>query len=1090
MRYLFAIFLFFALPFSAAQACTGPPAGVEGEIIFNTDDNVPAYCDGTNWIAMAGGEPDYAGPVFPNQYYVFVSEPLPNGNILGEAQGRGFTGTDGVLAGDYICQAEAEAAGLPGTYFAWLSGPDSDDNAPRDRFFQNDSGGIDYVMPNAPTFTKVADNWNDLINGNIDNNIEFTADGTAYTGDDRVWTNVDDDGRTEGTSHCLDWTSASSGESGRRGNAGNADNNWTNNGSSNCNESNRHIYCFQQPAINTQATQIVPNGLIGHWRLDETAGNRAFDSSGNGHDGIYNAINPSTDSIAGKIGNAIPFIAANDEYIRISDDTDFDLTSYTLSAWVKGDNPSDESGSPNIEKIVSKDFNFILNWDHSVQGGASCEHYTTSWQTTGDAPDLSADTWYHLACTYDSVSQNYIFYVNGTETNRSTGIAIPQLDTQDIVIGRWQPPNGTQNINGDIDDIRIYNRALSPTEIAEIYSARPGIRYNKSQRTLEYFDDNQFVAFTPEWGNIDQGPSLELPVAGCTVIGQVCSDGTVYVGVSPDGNLPMYTSAADEGTMRWANSSVTTGFNSNTDGDGNTAGLVLLAGTYDAAQACHDKSDNGHNDWYLPALNELIVLYNNNGAIGGFNTSNEYWSSSENSSNNAREVNFADGVTSNHNKGTSGFAVRCVRKQAWAIGTAGLVGHWKLDETEGTTAVDSSGNGNDGTLSGTGMDFETYSIKGAVGRALLFKDEDPTASYFGRMVNIPDINFSETDTFSMAAWFYPETGTDFGRLTGHSSNSHILVTDGSTLSYSMVTGLESTSTFPANQWAHFVLNFDGANQVFQLYINGVLEDTETVAPSSFTGLIGNFPEPFGGFDGAIDDLRVYDRILTVDEITALYQMGAAVGSSTALPQGCPNIGDVCDDGTIYAGLSPDGNVAMFAAPLSTRTNLPWNNGNSSNQVLTSLTDSNTGEANTNTLTITDSDSGTAGFQPHQAAQYCYDLVSNGADDWYLPANSEIDDVLAVSAAVDPATAGNYFSSNENDTTSAERLEVDSTGAIVTGGSWVKHQSSPYVLCARKGPAPRCANPYGVEGQIIYNTTHDVVQYCDGARWVGVGKYGP
>ncbi|MEM6781300.1 MAG: LamG-like jellyroll fold domain-containing protein, partial [Pseudomonadota bacterium] len=218
------------------------------------------------------------------------------------------------------------------------------------------------------------------------------------------------------------------------------------------------------PGLDT-VTAIISDGLIGYWELDETSGTTAEDSSGNGHDGTYVSIDPATDSIPGQVENAIPFIAANNEYVRITDHPDFDLTSYTLSSWVRGDNPSDESGSPNIEKIVSKDFNFILNWDHSVQGGASCEHWSGSvWETTGDAPDLSADTWYHLACTYDSASQDFIFYVNGIETNRSTSVPGAQLDGQDVLIGRWQLGDGSHNINADIDDVRIYNRALSADE--------------------------------------------------------------------------------------------------------------------------------------------------------------------------------------------------------------------------------------------------------------------------------------------------------------------------------------------------------------------------------------------------------------------------------------------------------------------------------------------------------------------------------------------------------------------------------------------------------------------------------------------------
>ena len=73
--------------------------------------------------------------------------------------------------------------------------------------------------------------------------------------------------------------------------------------------------------------------------------------------------------------------------------------------------------------------------------------------------------------------------------------------------------------------------------------------------------------------------------------------------------------------------------------------------------------------------------------------------------------------------------------------------------------------------------------------------------------------------------------------------------------------------------------------------------------------------------------------------------------------------------------------------------MTWNNGNASGYVDTSLANCASapgcdpdGAANTATLITEDSDSGTAGVQPHVAAQYCADATFNGYADWYLPSS--------------------------------------------------------------------------------------------------------
>lgn len=108
-------------------------------------------------------------------------------------------------------------------------------------------------------------------------------------------------------------------------------------------------------------------------------------------------------------------------------------------------------------------------------------------------------------------------------------------------------------------------------------------------------------------------------------------------------------------------------------GEANTAFLVGATGEpdypFEAAEYCDGLTAHGYDDWYLPAQDELNVLYTNkntgdlNGTFNetGLNPNGYYWSSSERSDNIARYQVFSDGDQFNRIKGT-GIAVRCVRK--------------------------------------------------------------------------------------------------------------------------------------------------------------------------------------------------------------------------------------------------------------------------------------------------------------------------------------------------------------------------------------------------------------------------------------------
>ncbi len=170
----------------------------------------------------------------------------------------------------------------------------------------------------------------------------------------------------------------------------------------------------------------------------------------------------------------------------------------------------------------------------------------------------------------------------------------------------------------------------------------------------------------------------------CPVIGDVCSDGSVYAGLSPDGNVPMYASAADapssypwnNGSEDWFDTPVDDctgdpGSQSGCwEGQQNTEVLASLSGTgspYFAAQYCSSLMLHTRSDWYLPSRHELEVLFDNRAAIGGFNLSGVwpegyYWASSESSSSWAWDKSFDTGDPNFSLGKDEARSVRCVRK--------------------------------------------------------------------------------------------------------------------------------------------------------------------------------------------------------------------------------------------------------------------------------------------------------------------------------------------------------------------------------------------------------------------------------------------
>jgi hypothetical protein len=210
----------------------------------------------------------------------------------------------------------------------------------------------------------------------------------------------------------------------------------------------------------------VSNSLIACWELDEDEGNCAADSSGNNLEGTL-VGNPQWLPSGGKFGGALK-LDGIDDFVETNYATD--LPTWTIAVWVNSPAaPSSEVPSG----PVHRDKNYHINWNHSFDDfqGAAGMQVGDTWYPASFG-DLQANTWYHLAATYDG--EEFKAYKDGILiTNNSDPSGDPESESTTLKLGRHSLYG--DYFAGTIDDVRIYNYALSQVEIAALHTGK-GLR--------------------------------------------------------------------------------------------------------------------------------------------------------------------------------------------------------------------------------------------------------------------------------------------------------------------------------------------------------------------------------------------------------------------------------------------------------------------------------------------------------------------------------------------------------------------------------------------------------------------------------------
>jgi hypothetical protein len=205
----------------------------------------------------------------------------------------------------------------------------------------------------------------------------------------------------------------------------------------------------------------VDPDLVAWWQFDEGSGTTATDASGHGNDGTL-TNNPIWST--GQIGGALDF--DGDDYVEAAYDTSLDITGpITISAWV-------------YPRVSGTDMVFLQNSDQYVLWVRS-DNQVRFADTHGNFVDTAANaltlnTWNHVVGIFRGTSgttvdlTNAEIYINGISVGDHVNGTWDPTTLYSVTIGQgsgtWAP------FDGQLDDVRIYKRALSPNEVKAIYT--------------------------------------------------------------------------------------------------------------------------------------------------------------------------------------------------------------------------------------------------------------------------------------------------------------------------------------------------------------------------------------------------------------------------------------------------------------------------------------------------------------------------------------------------------------------------------------------------------------------------------------------
>jgi fibronectin type 3 domain-containing protein len=601
------------------------------------------------------------------------------------------------------------------------------------------------------------------------------------------------------------------------------------------------------------------------WPLDEGTGTVFTDSSGNGARG---ELAPGASWTGGRLGSALHFNGVNGVawvgYYA-------NLSTWTAAVWVRSP-AAPASGVPNGP--LDRGANFRFSWNHTDPAlrGAIGIRIWEQWHSASFGT-LQANTWYHLAATYDG--ETLRAYKDGVPVSSNTDMSGPaDVEAAPLTLGRFA--DLSQYFAGDVDDVRIFNHALSDADIAALYTADltpPTAPVLAALASGQAIDLSWTASSDPESGvafyriyrslGVGQTKSLLAQVSGATL--------SYHDAAVAPGNVYAYQVAAVNGGNLegpWSNEVGAQAVNSP------PAAPTMLVGTPGNGQANLDWANNTE-----PDLAGYHVYRSSSGQPYQRITPTAIAASAFTDTGLANGTTYSYFATAVDTGGLESPQSNSVTVTPENIDTT-LAARWQLDEGSGTTALDSSGNARHATFTGN-----PAWTAGRLGGGLAFDGIDDAAT--------PPLAMT-FPVWTVSLWVQSPTAPATAPASGplHGGNMEINWNHptaswrgSATVRVGWNWYRASFGPLAANVWYHLAATYDG--ETLRAYKNGVLVTTNTLPsgppdPNPPVLRLGRHASAAQFFRGSIDEVRVYSRALSAAEIAGLNQTDATPPTTPTL----------------------------------------------------------------------------------------------------------------------------------------------------------------------------------------------------------------
>ncbi|PIV54793.1 hypothetical protein COS16_09210 [Candidatus Desantisbacteria bacterium CG02_land_8_20_14_3_00_49_13] len=615
---------------------------------------------------------------------------------------------------------------------------------------------------------------------------------------------------------------------------------------------------------------------VGIWRFNEKSGTATFDVSGNSNTAYFS--DTSVLRAAARFGPGIKLNGLSN-YVFVPDSPTLDVTDViTVEAWVNVNsftvNSEIMSRASNIIRFYIGQTDRALHVSQNYGGSTFDDSGTTA---------LDAGRWYHVAYTYDGTT--LAFYVNGELDKQVSRTGLLLTNDSQLLIGRY-----LTTFNGYIDEVRVYRRALSSYEVRASYYVRQEYNAFFSGRILLVPDsfsitvNNPSPALTVEIQGFTgkKSPfftdtaaitcsssgcsfSLDRLTWGAASVSMVSGYGYFYY---RDNSAGVYTVTVSKTGLLIADTSVVsvlgqsrnetiscmvfTATKIKADGISGSSVTVVITDTFGypiAGVAVTLASARADSDVFIPGSAQTT----DGSGQCTWNVFSGYLGRDTITA-------FCDGATVSR-----------------IIDRSGAAAIWDFSTYDGTCTYDISGNKNNALFSSN----PPYFAAGKFGPGLMFNGKD-------NYLTVPDTpSLDITEEISVMAWIYlnvfsPSAGfhneiinkTEYNnmRFFVRQSNHRLCVT----MTYGGGAGVDDgVAALLTGRWYHVAFTYDGFN--LKMFING---DTDRTVPHTGLLAVNSQPVRIGWldynsmFNGIIDELKIYSRALSLEEIRGDYNARA------------------------------------------------------------------------------------------------------------------------------------------------------------------------------------------------------------------------